>query len=132
MERTLDYSPLDDTLGKRLVTVANVIAWGYPFVLPGAFYAAWLLAWMKLGHAPRLWWDDPAETLGVIYWASALPILLLPIAGAATICSVLSRLASPRHRFAAVTSAVLIAGLWVGAIKFLQWDPIDVINWWMD
>jgi hypothetical protein len=132
MERTLNYSRFGGTTGNRLIRTAHVIAFIYPFLLAAAFYGAWLLAWAKLGHPPRESWDDPAQTLGVFYYVSALPLLGLPVAAIVAMVSIFVRFLQPGPRFAAFMTPCVVAALWVAAIVLLRCDPLGVGRWWMD
>ena len=115
---------------RRLVSAVALL---YPAMLLVAIYGAWLATWLVLGHPPRAMHDDPAATLGPVYMASGVVLGLMPAAAVAAafviICCVLR---SGRLRPTGLPVALFIAGLWVGAITLLRWDPFGVVYWWFD
>ena len=133
MRQMIDYSPHGGQVGRRFLMAMHAAAFLYPFLLVAAFYVPWLLAWAALGHPPRASWDDPAETVGPIYWACASVVPLMPLAALAAVASVVCRFAMhTRSRVTAVLWAALIPGLWLIAMGLLRWDPLGVSYWWWD
>jgi hypothetical protein len=116
----------------RLAADATLV---YPLVVLFFLYGEWLLAWSALGHPPLPSWDDPMSiplsswlhipTLVVfVGWGPALLVSLVlnPVLG------LLPRF-SPR-RLALRILAVLAC--WGAYMALLLWDPLQVLNWFLD
>ena len=120
---------------RGLLMAVEVVAVVYPVMLHVGLYGAWLIAYGKLGHAPRTSWDDPKELLGVINLVCGLPVLLMGAGVTAAGFSVLRRFYSVltgRSRPCALVIALVICALWIGSFALLRWDPIGVGEWWID
>lgn len=114
---------------------AEVVAVLHPILLHIGLYGAWLVAYGKLGHAPRTSWDDPKELLGVICFVSGLPIYLMGAGVTAAGFSVLRRfylVLTGRLRPSALVLAFVICAVWIASFALFRWDPIGVGEWWID
>ena len=112
------------------------VAWTYPITLVASFYLTWLIAWSILGHAPRPSLDDPkhiSNWLAVPYYITVLLLIGFPAASlggiAATVWFGVVR--KVRYSVILIWLGTLML-LWVAAIIFLRWDPLQVGNWFMD
>jgi hypothetical protein len=132
MQHTLDYSSARAPLGRRLLTVMHRAALLSPLLIPLGVYGAWLVAWVAMGTRPRPSFDDPKDVLGVVYYASLVPVYLMPLGIAAAIGSIVARFAVERLRSKAFAWALCIGGLWIAVVALLRWDPYMVGDWWMD
>ena len=103
-----------------------------PLLILLGVYAAWLAAWASLGTRPRPSLDDPTAVLGLFYYASLLPVYLMPIGVIAGVGSVVGSFAIERLRPKAFAWSLSIGGLWIGTVALLRWDPFMVVYWWMD
>lgn len=111
----------------------ETIAFLYPVLLLVAFYGTWFSAWFVLGHPPRASLDDPKETLGAIYLASGIIILLEPLGVFAAVISMARRFVySSYSKRSGIIFAVLNVMLWVGVLLLLRSDPNGVVYWWCD
>jgi len=106
----------------------------YPLVLVGSVYGAWVMAWIALGHPPRAWRDDPwniAAAVNAAYMFSMVIILGLPLGAGGSIFAHL--LLMIRWRWPArIAATILVMAVWVSMYLLLQWDPLEVVKWYMD
>ena len=132
MDSTPELSPYVEAPSGLLRTL-NAIALLSPALLVAAFYGTWCSAWLSLGHPPRASLDDPAETVGAIYFVSGIVVLLMPVGAAVTVASMASRFVlGGRSKITGIVFAVFNVALWIGALVLLRSDPIGVVNWWCD
>ncbi len=132
MDCTHEFSPFREA-PRGLLRTLNAIALIYPALLVTAFYGTWFSAWLSLGHPPRASLDDPAETVGAIYWVSGIIVLLMPMGAAVAVASMAGRIVfGGCSRIRGIAFAVLNVALWIGAIVLLRSDPIGVVYWWCD
>ena len=132
MNGTPEFS-LNGEAPSGLLRTLNAIALLYPALLVIAFYGTWCSAWLSLGHPPRASLDDPAETLGAIYWVSGIVVLLMPMGAAMAVASMAGRfIFGGFSKITGIVFAVFNVALWIGAIVLLRTDPIGVVNWWFD
>ena len=115
--------------GRLALTAVEWLALAPPFLPLAALYGAWLLAWTLLGHRPRPALNDPAESLGPIYYLSGVAFFLTPVLGIISLSSV-ALFSTPRRR--AVLGTLLLVGLWLVVLGLLRWDPLQVVDWWLD
>jgi len=112
---------------------ARVFGLMYPVLLVATYYGTWVLGWLTLGHPPRASLDDPSDTLGGVYWASGVVVMLMPIALVASIVTIALRfLSSAVPKSTAILHAVIDVAVWTVVIFHLRSDPIGVVNWWID
>jgi hypothetical protein len=127
-----EFSPYGEASSGLLRTL-NAVALLYPALLVTAFYGTWFSAWLSLGHPPRASLDDPAETLGAIYWVSGIVVLLMPMGAAVAVASMAGRFVfGGCSKSTGIVFGVFNVALWIGAIVLLRSDPIGVVNWWFD
>ena len=109
------------------------LVWLYPTLLVVAFYGTWLTAWLTLGHMPRPSLDDPKSISMVVDIPHVCTGVLLVGFPAAVLAGVVIQLSiterSWSRRF--LRCAVLVV-TWIATIAFLRWDPLLVVEWYMD
>lgn len=114
-------------------TGISALAWAYPFVLMSGFYGTWLAAWLVLGHIPRPSLDDPARISWIVTILYGLTGLLLVAMLPALLIGAMLKIFNFRYpllrRFLHFGLFVM---LWAVTILFLRWDPVRVIEWYMD
>lgn len=122
----------------RLKIAAWLLLYLYPLCLAGSFYAAWIVAWLVLGHPPRPMLDDPKSIGGVMVVVYLIPGLLLvampalaPLGLAASFfCPICPR---GRLRWLQKTAlAILYIALCAIVLLMLRADPGRVVEWWFD
>ena len=109
---------------------------GYPFLLPLMMVATWVTGRWSLGHWPRTSLDDPS-TIGVwvnipYHVAMVLVVFGLPAFG---ICMGLLLHDSWRNecrRKRSLTIAGAAALGMIGMVLVLRWDPLGIVDWFMD
>ena len=132
MSATIE-SRLNSEVGFRLGRAARAFALVYPVLLVATFYGTWFLGWLTLGHPPRVSLDDPADTLGWIYWASGVVVMLMPLGIVASIGTMaFGCLSSDETKATTILPAVIHVALWTVVAVHLRSDPIGVVNWWLD
>ena len=112
----------------------------YPVLLPAALYGTWVIARLSLGRWPRPSIDDPKSINMVVSCAGSFVFFLvfvgLPIFAVLAVFVLgwgLLRCLLKRPRgMRLVGCACLSMVLMVVAICFLYWDPLSVLNWFMD
>jgi hypothetical protein len=108
----------------------------YPLTLLAAFYATWVAGRMTLGYWPRPSIDDPkliGFSVDIPYFiASFLLVIGLPafIAGVAFLLYRAACDASCRTRL--IIFSAFSIGYMSCAIFMIRWDPLGVVNWFMD
>ena len=124
---------IQNLLVGRVTRWLSLILFFYPTVLVAALYGTWLVAWLVLGHMPRPSIDDPkyiSVTVDVAYVFAGLLLVGFPAAAIIGIAMQLS-VAQRSWLRRLFCSAVLIV-VWGFAIAFLRWDPLLVMEWYMD
>ena len=136
--RVSDKPSVDKPSGERpaamgVVWLLHVAAWLYPAILVSAFYGTWLVAWLSLGHMPRPSLDDPKSIsvlVDVPYMVTGLLLVAFP---AAALAGAVVLLSSPRHSWVQrILGCSIYVVVWIFAISFLRWDPLEVGTWFMD
>ncbi len=103
-----------------------------PAVVVVYLHATWVIAWCVLGHCPRPWLDDPKRISLVVevpYVMFAFSIIYGWVICACTgflltaVCC--ARRSNPRP-FMALPFA------WLAGYIALTWDPLGVLDWYMD
>ncbi len=103
-------------------------------------YATWLMAWLELGHRPRISIDDPKSIgplTGILWMCSAVLSLASPVTSLAVLAAMLSGVFPPCGER---TASGLRRLYWSGAfllfiaitIALAQADPGRVLEWWID
>jgi hypothetical protein len=111
----------------------RVTAWLYPAILVAAFYATWLVAWLFLGHMPRPSLDDPKSISILVDVPYTLTGLLLVAFPAAAIAGGVMQLSIPQSSWIRrLLGCSFYVAIWISAISFLRWDPLQVGTWFMD
>jgi hypothetical protein len=103
-----------------------------PLLILLGVYGAWLAAWASMGTRPRPSLDDPSAVLGLFYYASLVPVFLMPIGVVAGVGSIVASFAIERPRPKAFAWALCIGAFWIASVALLRWDPFMVVYWWMD
>jgi hypothetical protein len=103
-------------------------------------YATWIIAWLELGHRPRVSIDDP-KSIGpltdILWTCSAAISLVSPVTSLAVLAAMLSGVFPPCD---GKTAFGLRRLYWSGAFLLLiaitivlaQADPGRVLEWWID
>lgn len=112
----------------------------YPVLLPAALYGTWVIARLSLGRWPRPSIDDPKYINIVVSCAHSFVIYIvifgLPIFAflvvLSLLCGLLRCLLKRPHGMRLAGYACLSMVLMVLAICFLYWDPLSVLNWFLD
>jgi len=91
---------------------------------------------MLLGRAPLPSRDDPMSIspwLTIPYYLTGLLMVGFPVAIVGGLLT-LAWLKTMRRISRLLTMVLLLsfAGVWAASISFLRWDPLDVVNWYMD
>ena len=135
-ESTLHVStsnPTSFTSRRQLPAFLVLLVWLYPILLVISIYGTWLAAWISLGHTPRPSLDDPKD-IGIVvdvpYLISGLLMMGIPVGALAGLA--LPLLASHVSWLKRTSFFLLMACSWGLAIAFLRWDPLLVIQWFMD
>lgn len=112
-------------------------AYSYPVIGFCGFYLSWLVAWLVLGHKPRIALDDPKSIGGLMdiaYLISVVAFLsvpvLTPIGFIASFVCPLRLFGSPRTRGAILATAYI--GICVAIFLTIQADPGSIVEWWLD
>lgn len=128
-ERSLPESEPPESLGWAFWS-----AIGFPLAVLGMFHLTWCIAWFLLGHLPRPSLDDPNSIhgLSVPYFAAGLMFAVSP--GVLVLCVGYELVRRPGrwlsvHRLARLLIVLLV---WFAAWAYLRWDPLRMIDWYMD
>ena len=121
---------LETSCGIKLYTLA------YPFALPLAIYLTWIAGRLTLRYWPRPSLDDP-KSIGI--WVRILhttTTLLLTVGLPVFAIMILALLCRAVRDKSRRNRLLLHSGFstlfMVGAILFLRWDPLHVVEWFMD
>lgn len=109
------------------------IAWLFPFIMLAAPYVTWVVAWMVLGHRPRPSLDDPTSVSTVatgVYTAAGCILLLAPGVAVAGVLWQFMRTHTPILRRCLLAAVLCVT--WVLCVFLLRWDPLRVMDWFMD
>jgi hypothetical protein len=108
----------------------------YPFLLVGAFLLTWFSGRLSLGHWPRPYLDDPKGIAGWVGVPYAITGVFLNVGLPAFVAALAALLyqafrdaSGRRHLLAASAVSVLFM---LAAISFLWWDPLRIVEWFMD
>lgn len=112
----------------------QVVALCCPLLWIATLHACWLAAWITIGHVPRTSLDDPADSLGILYWISGVFVVgLMPLSVALGLWGVGHLWLSRRIKLVnAFARTLFIAGCWLAAITVARIDPFDAVAWWGD
>jgi hypothetical protein len=108
----------------------------FPFALPLAIYLTWIAGRLTLGYWPRPSLDDP-KSIGIwvriLHTTTTLILMFgLPVF-AIMILALLCRAVRDKSRRSRLLLDLGLSTLFmVGAILFLRWDPLHVVEWFMD
>jgi len=129
-----DYADPGPLWVPRPLALAADLAVAYPLVAVGVLYVEWVVAWVVLGHPPRVSIDDPKEIpeLSWLNLVTTLALLVLIPAGCAAIVLVGLHAIYAERRHRLVAQVVGLLTLWPGAFVLLRWDPLRVMEWWID
>ena len=109
------------------------LAWIYPALLIVSVYGTWGVAWLTLGHSPRPSIDDPSQIGTAVDVHSLMTRVFLISFPVAAICGVGIQFFIPGRRWLwRFVSAALLIIEWVLVVAFLRWDPLDVMEWFLD
>jgi len=115
------------------IQAAHMIALAYPILLVGQFYASWLLAWVILRRQPRVSWDDPKDVLGMLNLLGCLVVLFMGPAGGIAGASILARFIwRDGSWWRSMVLSMATVALWLAAFMLIRWDPLRVVEWWID
>jgi hypothetical protein len=123
--------------GRRL-TALYWVSLCYPVLVLSSLHVTWFVAWAALGHPPRPSLDDPKDINQILIPYVVTGILLVgsPIALiAATGLSVIRVIQGPKGKAGGVRLASLLVNAptsWVAGWLLLIWDPLDILNWYLD
>ncbi len=119
-----------------MLRTIRAYALSYPFALVGAFFCTWVTARLALGHWPRPSLDDPGminRWVDIPYVATGACLVIgLPIFIVAVGTLVYTALRDSAQRKYLLTSAAASVLFMIAAISFLRWDPLQIVNWFMD
>lgn len=108
-----------------------------PLVALASLYTAWVVAWFELGHRPRSSIDDPKFIGGAVDHVYPLvwPILnacglLVPLG--TLLLLVLFFMCLYSKRYAQGMWFLLLLLIWVSPILMLTFDPLRVLDWFLD
>ena len=119
-----------------MVRAIRTYALGYPFLLLGAFLLTWVAARLSLGHWPRPYFDDPKRIGGWVDVPYAITSATINV-GLPAFLLVLGALIfqafrdASQRRYLLRTAAASVV-LMIAAICLLWWDPLRIIEWFMD
>jgi hypothetical protein len=106
----------------------------YPLLAILSLHAAWLAGRFTLGHWPRPIFDDPKHIGGIVDLFLALSLLVVSgvplVLFFNIVLNILSCIAYFRWNFWYFLAVSLAT--WIGSLKFLQWDPLRVAEWFVD
>ena len=105
-----------------------------------SLYLTWIAAWVTLGRRPQSSVDDPKHIGGLVdlpYIMTALLIGTMPMVMLiACIAGAFVTVWWVRRRgggiFVSTAAVLALVGLYVGCVVLLLWDPLRVMNWYMD
>jgi hypothetical protein len=130
-----DYADPGPSPVPRPLALAADLAVVYPVLAVSALYAEWLVAWAVLGHQPRVSLDDPKDIPGSA-WLGLVTFLallgLFPAGCAAMVLTVLHAMSAERRGRRLVVQILGLLTLWPGAFALIRWDPLRVMEWWID
>ena len=115
--------------------IATIASWYYPVAAVASIYVTYLVAWAALSYAPRPWIDDPKFIGGwVDGFSYVTDVLIVGIPAGAIVCLVLTVVFVVRRYNWATVPAYLagLIGLWITTFVFLRWDPVRVLDWYID
>jgi hypothetical protein len=116
----------------RLAADATLV---YPLVVLFFLYGEWLLAGSVLGHPPLPSWNDP-KSIPLSSWLHTPTLVVVVGWGPAMLASlVLNPLLGLLPRFSPRRLALRILAVlvcWGAFMALLLWDPLQVLNWFLD
>ncbi|MFI4859248.1 MAG: hypothetical protein ACIAXF_01065 [Phycisphaerales bacterium JB063] len=121
---------------RKLPLLAMGLVWSYPPAFVGMLYLTWFSAWGVLGRRPKFSYDDPVSisaVVSVLYYVTC--VLMVAGPGALLIGFFVTSWYSVayRKRFLATLALFLTyLGLWVACFGLVRWDPVGVVDWFMD
>ena len=108
----------------------------YPGALLLAFLATWLAGRISLGHWPRPSLDDPkfiGPLVDVPYTITMLLLLVgLPVFTVAVLVLLHRAYCDETWRKSFLLSSILSIVCMVATVCILRWDPLGVVEWYMD
>ena len=134
MATILDYQrPMPKRPSRLVPRLANLTLL-YPLIMLGTLYGEWGLAWLSLGHVPRVGMDDPNDVLGgVVHLVTGIAFVgILPAAALGLGLNVMWVVNSRLPLLQGVLRLLLFAALWPALYLALWWDPLAVGSWWID
>jgi hypothetical protein len=117
------------------------VSWGfglgiaYPLLVLGAFHLTWIIAWCVLGHPPRPMRDDPKNIHALFFILYVIPGLLLALSPGVLLIAIGGEIIDGGRRGQGLFSllrlglVLLVCG---AAVVYLRWDPLRVVEWYMD
>ncbi len=98
-----------------------------------AVHFSWLVAWLVLGHQPRPYLDDPKFInwgVSIMCMVSGMLMLSIPaqaISGPLVQITTAGRSQTARVIYSAITLLILVS-----TFLIFRWDPLRVMDWFMD
>lgn len=136
MPEPIDYASPNRRQSHGLLRWCAYCLAAYPLFLLASLYGQWSLSSIMLGHLPRPSLDDP-KYISVANWMH--PVTMIAILGfvpASFVALLVNALYLAVNRFEArvhfVLHIVAAMSLWIAPLVILYWDPLKVMDWWMD
>jgi hypothetical protein len=125
---------IPSAIRRRVEQVFLASAGAYPFLLVGALYLTYFVAWGALGHAPVPNIDDPKYIGVLVDLPYVLTMALMMGAPAAMFLGVvlLPLVLTRRTGAWRLGFALALAAVWIWAALFLCADQWDVGTWYVD
>ncbi|MEM6749368.1 MAG: hypothetical protein AAGA57_13010 [Planctomycetota bacterium] len=129
--RGIQFSPETVAAFRRCASIYTWAGLFVPWVFILLAHAEWLLAWRELGQRPIAWQHDPTSirSLDPLHIFTGLTL----VASIAALPLVLPLAFFSKESVAKGAIWMLVVGLaWVLALLYIFWDPLVVMEWWMD
>ena len=121
----------EEITGQSLRDGIGTLVWCFPMIQVGSIYGTWLIAAVLLGRLPVPMQDDPKGlAIDVPCFMTGCLMILSP---GAAVFGFLHELSAPESSWSRrIGRAFLLLSFWGATISFHRWDPLRVVEWFID